>query len=246
MYGRRSRFKYKRRRASKTAFFNSLLKTRRYARKRTKQPLIGKRRGLFRKTGFYGRFRGEGAENKFHDVNLIIQPVIGGSILDSIIKIPQGTGESERIGRKINIVSLQLNYTLHLAVDPIGSTSQSVRVIIYVDQQTNGVGTGQFDLLNTNEINSHYNLANQDRYAILWDKTWDMNRKASAAVGAGSASVIKQGQYNIPLDIPVEYSGTTGGITEFRTNNISIMTFRRFNAGSVAMDAFFRLRYSDA
>ena len=250
MYGRRNKSRYGRRRRSKTAFFNSLLKTRRYARRRTKAPLVGKRRGYFRKTGFFGKFRGEDAENKFHDVLLTnFQAEATGNLEDSLITISQGTGESQRIGRKINIVSMQLKYSWSLAVAPSSSASNSVRAIVFVDKQTNGTAISIDDVIASATvagIHGHYNLANEDRFDILWDKTWDLNRKASANTGAGSAGVSKIGEYRTTMDIPIEYSGTNGTITELRTNNIGLICFKVFAVDIAGLTAHFRFRYQDA
>ncbi len=76
-------------------------------------------------------------EIKFYDLD-VDDAVIstGGTIAeDSLITIPEGLGESERIGRKLTVVSLHMNWDILLPFTASQTqTSDAVRIIVYLDK----------------------------------------------------------------------------------------------------------------
>lgn len=215
-------------------------------RKQTFQP------GRDRVGGYYGRFSGAGAEFKFHDVDLDNNTVAaGGNMTDSINKIAQSVTESERIGRKCVIKSVQWKFDTFLPISDAAATpldGDTIRVILYVDKQANGATAANTDILETNDYQSFRNLAQQSRFTILMDRQINMNYITLASDGAGVVSqgeVIRQGVFYKRCNVPIEFDNTSGdgAITTIRTNNIGVMLLGK--NGRMGFQSKIRLRFSD-
>ncbi len=176
----------------------------------------------------------------------------GGTIAeDSILTIPEGNGQSERNGRKITVKSLHMRYDLLLpSTATVGSTSDAVRVIVYLDKQTNGAAAVVADLLNVADWQSFRNLGNTGRFQILMDKQAVMN--ATAGSGRGTTDTLSYSENEKAffwnksgLNIPIIYddSATTGAIGSMCCNNIGILTISK--AGLAAFGSRIRVRYTD-
>lgn len=221
-----------------------------YSSRKRKRTGGYKRKGKYRKTGYYGRYNGSpGRERKFHDLD--INGTIGatGSIIeDSCVVIAQGTGESERIGRKCTVKSIDWNYTLTLPTTTVFAEGDDVaRMILYVDTQTNGVTAtvaAPAGLLVTSNFQSHYEMQNIGRFRILWDKTFNINVTAGGGDGTigDSYSRAISGNYHKNVNIPIEYSSTTGAITEQRSNNIGVLVISK--RGDIGLDSNMRIVFT--
>jgi len=208
-------------------------------------------KGRDRTGGYYGRYGpGRQGELKFFDTT-VTQPLISslGSVVPSLTLIAQGVTESERIGRKCTARSIFFRYEINLArTDDAANPTpgDTCRILIYQDKQCNGAAATVLDILETEDINSHRNLANQQRFTVLCDKLHNINYStlASETVGFGTqAEVTHSFKWYKKLLMPIEYSSTTGAITEIRSNNIGII-FISAN-GSVGCFGQQRIRFSD-
>ncbi len=207
--------------------------------------------GRDRVGGYYGRFAGAGAELKFFDTLFAVSPVAndGTSLQPSMNLIPQGVTESTRNGRKCTLKSINMKLSVSLGekdavADP--AASDSIRIIFYLDKQCNGATAVVSDILETSLLRGFRNLSNQNRFVILSDKYHNINYQtlASDTVGVvSSASVIRTTTWYRKLNIPLEFSATTGAITELRSNNIGILLISSNAAGVVSMNV--RVRFSD-
>ncbi len=208
-------------------------------------------RGYTRRSGFYGRFGDNGGgELKFHDVDLDDANVAtAGTIVPTINIIPQGTTEIQRIGRKCTIRSIAWRYRVFLPEQDAVMTpasSDMIRVILYVDKQTNGATATVTGILRTADFQSFNNLVNTRRFQILLDKSIDMNYLTLASDGAG---VVSQGgtqkdfTFFKKLNLPIEFDAATGALTEIRSNNLGVLLI---SSGAVCgFDSKIRLRFSD-
>lgn len=176
----------------------------------------------------------------------------------SLCVIPQNATQSGRDGRLVTIKSLRIKGYLELqAATSTANASDFVRVIVYVDKQTNGAAATPALILANDPSNaavtteSFRNLENVDRFDILYDKTFGMTSPVSfAAAGATPTvqtpvAVLKNIKMSKKLNLPIVYDSTlaTGAIETIRSNNIGILTVSalgRINCGFVA-----RVRYSD-
>ncbi len=218
-------------------------------RARSRIPLRGS--GTFR-----GRFAGQihaGREYKFHDT-LISNTLFtqAGAVLTngSLNEIPQGVEESQRIGRKVVVKSLQMKAKIFLANASNGATSQLYRVIIFQDKQANGAAAVVLDILEQASTLSFRNLANSSRFKIWYDETKHIN--STAAAGNGTTNVFSENfrylQLHIPMNVPLEFDNTaaTGAIATIRSNNLGLLVMMQEAAEDVFIQTTIRLRFSDA
>jgi len=90
-----------------------------------------------------------------------------------------GSGQSERIGRVIHLVSLHFKYTYNDPSIPDNieldfMKDQSFRIIVFLDKQCNGApvsSTAEVVENFSSERRQFYNLENTTRFQILYDKT---------------------------------------------------------------------------
>ncbi len=189
-------------------------------------------------------------ERKFKDTALTDAVVaIGGAITNSVNLVAQGTGEDERIGRKIIIRSLAARFEISLpsldAQATFNSGGDIVRIIAFVDHQANGANTAVLDILETATYDSYRNLANRYRFQILMDKFIILNRNASMndAVGTGSFPlVLRYHSCYKQLAIPVEFDSTAGVITEVQSNNIAFLYISAKGKAGITVQCT-RIRY---
>ncbi len=210
------------------------------------------RRGFDRVGGFYGRFAvgaGKLGELKFHDVDLNDAVVSStAAITETINIILQGVTESQRVGRKCTIRAVQWNYTWTLPVTAAATVGNGdvCRQILYLDKQANGDAAANSDILVLATDNqSFYNLANENRFVILMDKTISLNPLAAAGDGAANDTpqLVRYGHFSKKCNIPIEYSSTTGAIAEIRSNNLGVLLVTQ--NGVAGLTSKFRLRFSD-
>ncbi len=211
--------------------------------------------GYTRSAGNYGRYRGLGAELKFHDVDLDDAVVASaGGITDSINKIAQDTTEKTRVGRKCTIkkIGWRYNYTLpeqDAVADP--AAGDVLRMILYHDTQANGAtagigGSTGGTLLVAADYQAFNNLTNSGRFKVLMDRTVSINYQTTASDGAGvvsQSSVIRSGSFYKSCNIPLEFDAAAGAITEIRSNNLGVLLIRK--NGICGFASKFRLRFTD-
>ncbi len=208
--------------------------------------------GFSRTAGFYGRFsrtpRNPHPERKFHDLDINDATIASGGTITQVSCniIPQGVTEIQRIGRKCTINTILWRYELLLAAGTTSNATDVVRIILYLDKQTNGATAAVTDILESDDFQSFNNLANSARFDILLDKTIAMNAIGLAGDGTtiDSPAHIAQFTFFKKCNIAIEFSATTGAIGEQRTNNIGLLLLSR--SGLVSFGSKMRLRFTDA
>ncbi len=208
--------------------------------------------GYTRASGFYGRFTGRAGELKFHDIDVDDASIaINSAIQNSgtINIIAQGTAEDERLGRKCTVKRIMFRYNLTLPVVTDTPISETVRMIVYLDTQCNGAtatASGVTGILTSDNYQSYNNLANSQRFRILYDRLHFL--AAPSGAGNGTANDFSpyqvNGSFYKKCDIPLEFNSTTGALTEIRSNNICVMTVSKIGS-LVALDGKIRLRFAD-
>ncbi len=188
-------------------------------------------------------------ELKFHDLDTTDAVVAAGGTIAvaSCNLIAQGTTEVERLGRRCVIMSISWRFRLTLPA-VAGSTLQngdSIRVILYLDKQANGATATVTDILETSNFFSFNNLANKGRFRILMNRQYTLNLQAGAGDGTANDSPQMRvlGTFNKKCNIPIEFSGTSGVITEVRSSNIGVLLVGQAGLGS--FDGKMRLRFHD-
>lgn len=207
--------------------------------------------GKDRVSGYYGRFAGPSGERKFKDTGFA-SVINDTTLIQQLTVIPEGNGESERIGRKITLRNIHVKGQLVLSPETLFTTKMSDWVEIYIlqDTQTNGALFTGTDLLENDNIEAFRNLANSSRFKVLKKKTFSMNALVGIQTSEGpvtfaTGEVTRAFSMNIQCDIPIEYDNslTTGVITTVRSNNIYLCAISV--EGKCVYGGTVRLRYSD-
>ncbi len=208
-------------------------------------------RGYQRVAGFYGRYS-NGGELKFHDVDLDDATVAAtGTITPTIIIIPQGVTENTRVGRKCTIKSIMWHYDIVLGAGTASSTtSDIVRMILYLDKQTNGATATALNILQTDDYQSFNNLSNSGRFVKLMDKSIALASMSGSGRGSTDTLAfgenVRTGAFYKKCSIPIEYddSASTGALTTIRTNNLGVLLISK--SGVCGFTSKFRMRFSDS
>ena len=249
---------YHSRKRRRTSFGGSFASSRGSSAGRRFGRIRGASRGYQRNTGYYGRYgipatQYGGTELKFFEGDVDIPFVSGlGTVVPTLNDINQGTGERERIGRKVTIKQIHLRFgaTLLQALDQTGPNPSALcRCMVILDTQCNGTLIGAGSVLQTLDYLSFNRLDNKDRYKILWDKRFALNTlsmvQTSADPSPGTRIAISEVrryiEFNKRCNIPIEFSGTTGILSEIRSNNIVVLWIA--SSGSIAIDGKVRMRF---
>ena len=220
-------------------------------RKRSENDMRVVKKARYPAPTYRGRFSGRNApELKFFDtdVNFTADATPEIPATGQLALIPQGVTESTRVGRKYVVRSIQLNGFMQ-QTPAAGTTSAAIITVVLVqDTQANGAAAAPadvYDIGNTVLPVSVRNIENSARFKIL--KRWDWAMQSQAGVSAAYNNVVKKWDFYTKCNIPLEFSSTTGAITELKTNNVFLLAGSSgVNADdTVTCLAKCRLRYSD-
>ncbi len=225
-----------------------------FAKRKRRSVSVGPQRpfraGRDRVGGYYGRYAGRNAELKFKDTTVDDAIIAaGGVITNSVCLIAQGTGETERIGRKCTIRAIHWRGSLTLPAQELQGApgdGERFRLIMYQDKQTNGATATQAGILESTLYDSYRNLANSGRFNILCDQHIVMNYQTETHFAVNSFShseVIRNFHFNKKCNIPLEFDNTVGAITELRSNNLGLLIVSENGTGALVSQV--RLRFSD-
>lgn len=186
-------------------------------------------------------------EVKFLDTNIAQTDVqTAGNIITSLNIIPEGNGESQRVGRKVVVEAIYCRGKITTSGSQF--LGGRIRMILFQDKQTNGSAAAVTDILETATIDSYRNLSNVSRFKILSDQTHTLNiLSRNAAVT--SSTVVRHFNVAKPrLNTPIEFdnSATTGAITTIRSNNYGILYIGEASTAQAwDIEGNCRLRYCD-
>lgn len=158
--------------------------------------------------------------------------------------IPQGAGESTRVGRKCVLKSVQLRGTM--AFSPAAAASAAVAAYMWLvwDKQANSAAAAVTDVFTSNVANSLLrNMSNSERFVIL--KKWCWNFNSTAGVTTAYNAVRQDMEYYTKCNIPLEFSGTDGSIGTIKSNNVFLVA-GGVGDDLVSFDGVCRVRFSDS
>ncbi len=186
-------------------------------------------------------------ELKFFDLDIDQSPVaVGGNITDSVNEIAQGVTETTRIGRKCTIKSINWRFKISLpASTTSASTSDVIRVMLYLDKQANGATAAVADILESADFQSFNNLSNKSRFRTIMDRTYDLNVPSGGGDGTTEdyGEVTETDTLFKKVNVPIEFNSTAGAITELTSNNFGVLLISA--SGLATFSSKMRLRYSD-
>lgn len=226
-----------------------------YKRKKRKTQAQKEADGVHRTTGFYGRYNysdgtGVQPEKKFFDTTKANGVITSGNVItDSSLNLVQaGNDANKRVGRQITIKSIHIRGQCSNNAD---IPSDHIRVVVYWDQQCNGATATIGDLFTNGHqgrasVDSFLKLENSKRFKILRDMQIDLDTNSVSNPSASTPKYsvkIEYFQAHISCNICVEFSGTTGAITEIKNNNIGIAVLSHQTTSSIGYTA--RIRYTD-
>jgi len=202
--------------------------------------------GVDRTGGYYGRFAGRGAELKFFDTatsfSIDTSPEVPAT--GQLVLIPQGVTESTRVGRKCVIRSIQGRWDLRFNPAAGASADTSYAIYLVLDKQCNGAAAAYTDVFVQSVATQFFhNLANSGRFVVL--KKWVGTFNSGAGVSTAYNPVTKHIDWYKKCNIPIEYSSTTGAITEIRSNNIFLIAGAYNSDDTIGVVGNVRVRFSD-
>lgn len=200
------------------------------------QAVVKRYPGLVRSGGNYARYGGNAnrlglvPERKFFDTALAFSFDVTGEVpaTGQLALIPQGDTESTRDGRLAVLKSIQIRGTL-VCVPGVSGANGVAFLYVVLDTQANGAAAAVTDVFTSNVMSTNLiNLNNSGRFRILAKKVWTF--QATAGVSGAFPSQSKQMEWYKKCEIPMDWSSTTGAITEIRSNNVFLL------AGSQNLD----------
>lgn len=222
-------------------------------------------RGYFRRTGLYGRFNTGGSvipqrfvkgadspEKKYFDYSFsdnASNPYID----QQLSLIPQGVGPSQRVGYKVCWKSLLFRMTLVLVqreAQPISvaGISNTVRIILYMDKQTNGAPASVADVLESTTVRSPMRIENSHRFRVIKDWLIDINRTSLTqdATGTNFSTTQLRKSFKLykKLNVPQQYDGSTGLIATVRDYSLGVIVIPS-PGEQINFHWYSRLRYTD-
>lgn len=215
-----------------------------------KPPTKRFKKGYDRTSGTYGRYNGSNPELKFKDVDIddaVIAGPTGTIVASSVNLIDEGTGEEQRIGRKYTIKKIAWRYQIRQPpVANATGSSDTVRVILYLDKQCNGTAATAAMILEHDDFQSFRLLENSARFTILMDRTYDINSPGAAGNGTANDAlpVVMNDTFYKDCNITIQANGPDGTLAEIRSNNIGVLLFGA-GTGTCAFLSHLRLRFSD-
>ncbi len=198
-----------------------------------------------RNIGYYNISRPSSSkELKFFDSDLNNASIgVPGDVDSTINGIVQGVAENQRIGRIAYIKKIAWRYQLTAAGAGFSGEGFTVRLILYQDTQTNGVAAAVSDVLEVTNYQSFNNLSNKNRFKILMDRTHTLDPVPGGGTVAVTGNNRLNGAFYKNCHIPIEFSGSTGSLSEMRSNNIGVIMIG--NTAGAELDSKFRIRFTD-
>lgn len=159
--------------------------------------------------------------------------------------IPQNVTESGRIGRKCTIKTIHMKGNINL--DPGASVDVASTAYLYVvlDRQANGAAAAITDVMTSANLSTAFrNLSNMGRFKVLKVMRWTLN--PTAGVSTAYNWVARSYEFYLKVNIPLEFSGTTGAITEIRSNNVFLLAGTdSLSDDIISLNGATRIRFSD-
>jgi len=139
---------------------------------------VGATGSALRTGGFSANFGKSSGEKKFFDVAQASVQVNSTGLFTLAMVPVAGVGFENRIGRKTTATQIYIRGKIGIenamgtAVAAFNTPAQQLRMILFVDMQSNGTAPTQAELLSTTGPSAQLNPNSRDRFKILKDKVW--------------------------------------------------------------------------
>lgn len=201
--------------------------------------------GYTRTGGYYGRYPKRkylpaDGELKFLDTNITGYSVPFVSVIPTngqINLIPQGDTESSRDGRKVIIRSIHSKGTFSYLPSTDLTAATNVFCYLIWDKQCNGAAASATDVFTSSNLSlAMMNLANSDRFRVL--KKFKLAFNPPAGQSGAYNNVTKTYEFYKKCNIPIIFGGTTGVLTEVKSNNLFWIMGTDLDATGVIVNNF--------
>lgn len=151
----------------------------------------------------------------------------------------QGTGASNRIGRKIQILKIKIRGQIQIPIEvdttvPNVESLCNVRLILYQDKQSNGVQAQGEDVMQSGAASLAFymfqNPNNWGRFRVLKDKIWQLGNNTNVVEDAGVGNFYAAGntiQFNwkhkFVKPLIVNYKSNGGSIADIVDNSFHLI-----------------------
>lgn len=216
--------------------------------------------------------RAAGGEKKGVDTYLTLNPVLATTNTNGscfvLNLIQQGAGSWNRIGRKVNLLSARIRFSVTHTYGATAVTNtvggNQLRMVVVWDKQPSGGAIPTFDTVfgTTDQTGAEVGTIldpirydNMDRFAILRDCIVNPTVEATPATGGSANLVFNYLQVDEYIKLggrEVVFSGQSAPMTIADISTGALYVYFRAqvnsltNQMSITDDAFCRLRYTDA
>ncbi len=170
------------------------------------------------------------------------------ALLNPLNLITQGDTQSERVGMRFTIRSVELSLSLRLAQNEGVINSIIIRALLFVDTQANGAVPNDTDLLSqADDVNALYTVEERHRFKIYMDRKFTMVAPGLAwnSVNETSSGMKKLLSFKKRLSLPIFYNAATSAVTGVTQNNLILWVFADAAAPAVTITGSARIRYTD-
>lgn len=173
----------------------------------------------------------------------------GTSIADNLVQIAQGTGVSQRQGRKIFVKRIDIKVTVVNRGDVNADQWERVRVCLYQDKQCNGSAPAIGDLhAGGDKTLAFRNLDEIARFKIWKDKVITLSNK-NITYNTTASAYQTQAQTRTfywrlrNLNVPVHYNGTSGVLSEIADNTFGVIAYTSQRSTKTDVQIQYRIRF---
>lgn len=137
--------------------------------------------------------------------------------------IPQDLTATGRVGRIVNIKSIDVQGVLQYIPTTSAVGNTTIMLALVWDKQANGAAASVSDVYSgITSASFNRTLVNEQRFKVL--KTWKVDLNCSAGATTAYCPVRKSiERFYMKCNIPIEFSGATGAISEIKSNNLFIL-----------------------
>ncbi len=206
------------------------------------------RRGYNRTGGLYRSQAQAQQELKVHDTTLdytIDSTAENMSTNAKFGDIAQGTTTSTRIGNEITIKSMQVQAVLTYTPTASSVSATSCSIYLVLDKQCNGAAPSMLDVFDSQSVwRAMPNLANKKRFQII--KKFQVVFNSGSSVSATPDTQMQVLNWYGKMNIPIEYSSTTGVIGEIKSNCLFMFAGSQGSDDKISWNGTTRTRFVDS